>query len=84
MIYKLKGKVNPGMLKIAREYRGLNQTELCKKVKGLSQPNLSRFEKGQWGAISELKLREVMDVLDWPFEFLYHKGMVNFKSSLDF
>ena len=53
----------------AREYRGLSQTELAKRVAGLSQSNLSRFEQ-LGGSLSETVLRRVMDVLEFPFEFL--------------
>lgn len=57
-------------LTFAREYRGLSQTELAKRVAGLSQSNLSKFEK-LGGSLSETALRNAMKALEFPFEFLY-------------
>lgn len=63
--------VNSGrQLKFAREYRGYNQSQLCKKVKGLSQSNLSKFEHGFKGRIADEKIEEIMKFLDFPVEFL--------------
>lgn len=56
-------------LTFAREYRGFSQTELAKRVAGLSQSNLSKFEK-LGGSLSETVLRRMMDALEFPFEFL--------------
>jgi hypothetical protein len=36
----------------------------------LSQSNLSKFEKGFEGKISEEKLKEIMKFLDWPYRWL--------------
>lgn len=67
--------VNMGrQLKFAREYRGYSQTNLCKEIEGLSQPNLSMFEKGFEEKISMHKLKEVMLLLEWPFNWLYVKS----------
>ena len=66
--------VNRGkQLKMAREYRGFNQSELANKIEGLSQANLSKFEKGFEGMISDEKLKVIMQFLDWPFDWLYVK-----------
>lgn len=66
-----KQSVNRGrQLKFVRCYKGYNQTELSKEIKGLSQSNLSKFEKGFEGQISEEKLKEVMEFLQWPFAWL--------------
>ncbi len=61
-----KGK----QLKMAREYRGYNQSELANQIEGLSQANLSKFEKGFEGMISDEKLKVIMQFLDWPFDWL--------------
>lgn len=53
----------------AREYRGLTQTSLSAKVPGLSQSNLSKYEKGL-GKLSDDILSRIMSVLDFPFGFL--------------
>ncbi|WP_376778179.1 MULTISPECIES: helix-turn-helix domain-containing protein [Sphingobacterium] len=66
----LKAKINRGrQLKFSREYRSISQSELCKQVQGLSQSNLSRFEKGL-GYISDDVLIEAMSVLNFPFSWL--------------
>ena len=54
---------------IAREYRGMSQTELAGKVIGLSQPNLSNYENGLVELSAEVKER-LMDVLGFPATFL--------------
>lgn len=56
-------------LTFAREYRGLTQTELASKINGLSQSNLSRFEKGL-DTLSEDLIERIMKVLDFPIGFL--------------
>lgn len=56
-------------LTFAREYRGYTQTELANHIKGLSQSNLSKFEKGT-GLLSETALRNIMSALDFPIGFL--------------
>lgn len=61
-------------LKFARTYRGYNQSELCKNIKELSQSNLSKFENGFENQISEDKLKEIMNFLNWPFSWLEVKN----------
>jgi len=82
MIIKMKGEINTYALKVAREYRGYTQTELCKHIKGLYQPNLSRFEKGAWGVLNEKILKDVMVFLNFPFGFL-HSDIKPVKTSWD-
>lgn len=59
----------------AREYRGLNQTQLSNSIKGLSQSNLSKFEKGL-GTLSEDIQMKIIEYLNFPIEFfnrrVYH------------
>lgn len=64
-------EINPYAFTTVRQYRGYSQSKLCKSIKGLSQSNLSDFEKGKRGKISIEKLKEIMKFLDWPFDFLY-------------
>lgn len=71
MVIQLKSEIYPSSLELAMGYRGCSQTKLCKNIKGISQPNLSKFLKGYFGCISESKLKEIMDYLEFPFEFLY-------------
>lgn len=62
-------KINHKQLTFAREYRGYSQTELSSKIVGLSQSNLSKFEKGL-STLSEDLLAKVVTFLDFPIDFL--------------
>lgn len=53
----------------AREYRGLTQTALALKIKGLSQSNLSKYEKG-FGGLSDNMINLIMSTLGFPLKFL--------------
>lgn len=66
-------KIQPSALRLAIGYRGLSQTELCRNVNGLSQPNLSKFLKGDDGKVSKDKLVEIMKFLQFPFAFIYQE-----------
>jgi Zn-dependent peptidase ImmA (M78 family) len=52
----------------AREYRGYSQTKLASMIRGLSQSNLSNYEKGV-DSLSDEKLRDIANVLDFPMDF---------------
>ena len=54
--------MNHKQLTFAREYRGDSQTELAESIKGLSQSNLSRFEKG-FGVLSDDVQKKIIDFL---------------------
>ncbi len=56
-------------LTFAREYRGLTQTELASRIPGLSQSNLSKFEKGLQTLSDEL-LTRILNHLNFPLSFL--------------
>ena len=71
-VIKLTSEIKPSALKVAMGYRGINQTKLCKEIKGLSQPNLSKFLNGYHACLSEEKLKIIMDFLNFPFDFLYN------------
>ena len=64
----MASKINPKQLIIAREYREYSQTELATKIKGLSQSNLSKFEKGI-GILSEEILLKIFECLNFPAPF---------------
>lgn len=64
--------MNHKQLTFAREYRGYSQTELANSIKGLSQSNLSKFEKG-FGVLSEEVQRKVIDFLGFPLDFFTRK-----------
>lgn len=52
--------INYKQLIFAREYRGYSQTELASKIIGLSQSNLSKYEKGV-GTLSADVLNRIID-----------------------
>ncbi len=64
--------MNHKQLTFAREFRGYSQTELSSKIQGLSQSNLSKFEKGL-GVLSEELQKKIIDFLDFPDEFFNRK-----------
>lgn len=64
--------MNNKQLTFAREYRGYSQTELADSIKGLSQSNLSRFEKG-FGVLSDDIQRKIIEYLNFPEEFFNRK-----------
>jgi Zn-dependent peptidase ImmA (M78 family) len=64
--------VNYKQITFAREYRGLSQSELAKRIPGLSQPNLSKFEKG-FNVLSDEIIYQIIEYLDFPIEWLDKK-----------
>ena len=56
--------MNYGQLTFAREYRGFSQTELASKIPGLSQSNLSKYEKGV-GQLSDEIIAKIVDFLQF-------------------
>ena len=65
-------KLNPKMLTIARESRGLNQAELAEKV-NLSPSNISRMEQ-DFIEITSSNFSSIVSVLNYPEEFFYQEG----------
>ncbi|NDV47454.1 ImmA/IrrE family metallo-endopeptidase [Paludibacter sp. 221] len=61
-------EINYKQLTFAREYRGISQTELASNITGLSQSNLSKFEKGL-GTLSNDVLSKIIDFLGFPESF---------------
>lgn len=68
-------KINHSQFVFAREYRGMNQTELAKEIPGLSQSNLSKFEKGL-EILSDEVIERIVKVLDFPSSF-FEKRIYN-------
>ncbi|WP_411810823.1 helix-turn-helix domain-containing protein [Chryseobacterium scophthalmum] len=64
--------MNFKQLTFAREYRSLTQTELSEAIKGLSQSNLSKFERGI-GTLSDQIQSRIIEYLDFPIEFFQKK-----------
>jgi Zn-dependent peptidase ImmA (M78 family)/DNA-binding XRE family transcriptional regulator len=65
-------QINPQMLALAREMRGLTQLELSKKV-GVDQSNFSKIEKGLLQSSLDL-LKLIGSALDFPQSFFYKKN----------
>ncbi len=68
--------MNHKQLTFAREFRGYSQTELANSIAGLSQSNLSKFEKG-FGVLSEEIQKKIIKFLDFP-ELFFHKKINSF------
>lgn len=68
-------EINYKQLIFAREYRGYSQTQLASKIIGLSQSNLSKYEKGV-GLLSIDVLNRIIDFLEFPSTF-YEKKISN-------
>ena len=64
--------MNHKQLTFAREFKGYSQTELSNKIQGLSQSNLSKFEKGL-GVLSEDLQKKIIDFLVFPEDFYNRK-----------
>lgn len=62
--------INYKMLVLARESRGLTQTQLSQLIPCLNQGNLSKMEKGIL-SISEEVLLRVSETLNYPLAFFY-------------
>lgn len=64
--------VNPQMIVLARESRGMTQAQLAKAV-NLSQAEISRYESDMRN-VSDEHLERIADVLDYPRAFFYQQG----------
>lgn len=74
--------INPKQLVIAREYREYSQTDLATSIKGLSQSNLSKYEKGI-GILSEEILLKIFEFLDFPLNF-FTRTISNFADNANY
>src|SRR5438270_13981923 len=66
--------INPEMLTLARESRGLTQGELARAL-GASQGKISKYESGML-RVSDEELRELSKVLDYPPEFFFQQDPI--------
>lgn len=64
--------VNPDMIRLARESRGLTQSQLSDMLK-ISQGNVSKIENGTIVEVPKDLLRNFSKVLDYPEEFFFLK-----------
>jgi len=65
-------KLNPKMLTVARESRGLTQIELAEKL-NLSPSNISRMEQ-DFIEITPSNFNAIVGTLNYPEEFFYQEG----------
>lgn len=75
-------QINPKQLIIAREYREYCQTELASNIKGLSQSNLSKYEKGI-EILSDEILLKIISFLNFPAEF-FARTISNFSENANY
>lgn len=61
--------INPKMLLLARESRGLSQVELCTRTQ-LNQGTISKIENGQLLATDDI-IKKYADSLEYPISFFY-------------
>lgn len=65
-------KLNPKMIALARESRGLSQLELAEKLK-LSPAHMSRIEQ-DFREVGQHHLKEICTALNYPEGFFYQEG----------
>ena len=65
-------KLNPKMITVARESRGLSQLELAEKL-SISTSHMSRLEQ-DFKEVGENHLNALSTVLNYPEEFFYQEG----------
>lgn len=66
----MTGRVNPDMVILAREYRGLTQKELAVAA-SLKQPQIAMIEGGMEGAASAETMEAISTALTFPLEFFF-------------
>lgn len=69
---------NNKQLTFVREYLGYSQTELASHIVGLSQSNLSKFEKGI-GLLSSEVIQRIIDFWASPKNFIARKYLIMWK-----
>lgn len=67
----MNNKFNNKAFIIARESRGLTQTELAEKSE-IQQSNISRYEHGNL-SIDDNDLKKISEILKYPIEFFYRE-----------
>jgi Zn-dependent peptidase ImmA (M78 family) len=65
-------KLNPKMITVGRESRGLSQLELAERI-GLSTSHMSRIEQ-DFTELGEHHFKALTSVLNYPEEFFYQEG----------
>lgn len=68
----MDGLVNPEMLTLAREVRGMTQTQLALES-GIGQTKISRYE-GYLAKVDAEDLEDIAEALEFPEEFFFQSG----------
>lgn len=77
-------KINPAMIVLAREYRGLTQDELARRI-FTSQAKVARIEGGVQTDLPDVTLDLIADTLDFPIRFFsQNEDLLGFGSSAYF
>jgi Zn-dependent peptidase ImmA (M78 family)/DNA-binding XRE family transcriptional regulator len=69
-------KINHRMIQLARESRGLTQSELAEKM-DIPQGNLSRMERGDYAGIKDEYLEKFSKILNYPADFFYQTNQIS-------
>lgn len=78
---QVPGRVNPDMVILAREYRGLTQKELAAAALA-KQPQIAMIEGGMDGAASAETMQAISKALNFPIKFFYqNEPRLSFGSS---
>jgi Zn-dependent peptidase ImmA (M78 family)/transcriptional regulator with XRE-family HTH domain len=72
----MNNHLNPSLVTLAREMRGITQKELVQKVPNLTQGNLSRMEKGLLNIPADT-LEQIASQLNFPVKFFYQEDLRN-------
>ena len=68
----MTGIINPNMIVLAREARGITQAELAEQI-GISPTNLSKMERADIGINKQL-MDTISDKTSFPPHFFYQSG----------
>ena len=72
----MKTDLNPSLVTLAREMRGITQKELVQKVQNITHGNLSRMEKGLLN-IPVDTLEQIAEQFNFPVKFFYQEDLRN-------
>lgn len=72
----MNADLNPSLVTLAREMRGITQKELVQKVPNLTQGNLSRMEKGLLNIPADT-MEQIASQLNFPVKFFSQEDLRN-------
>jgi Zn-dependent peptidase ImmA (M78 family)/DNA-binding XRE family transcriptional regulator len=82
LMAEISDKLNPQMVTLARESRGLTQRDLAAKL-SLSAGKLSLVEMGDQSFTAEI-LEKLSEVLKYPVDFFYQKGEAHVSNPISY